>query len=258
MKAEYNVLNSELLYTIIIHFIINRLLATYLKNHTIYGKSFGSHNSKYWCFLQSMVIQSCIFIPSGLLIGSHYNFQSKKIFNSSVENDYSPYSYILSYQIIAYMITTLENCWPNWDLILHHIGGFNTTLFFLYESDSLDIYLLGIMCLETGSFTMNLTQVIQMLFKNNKNNKSNNSNKNDRFSLEFMFETINLIVFTVGHIIGIWFVYEICFIQPGRFESPYFRYWFLFQSSAIVLLRQKAALHSFFSFLQEEKGKKQK
>ena len=54
------------------------------------------------------------------------------------------------------------------------------------------------------------------------------------------------------------FVYEICFIQPGRFESPYFRYWFLFQSSAIVLLRQKAALHSFFSFLQEEKGKKQK
>ena len=98
MKAEYNVLNSELLYTIIIHFIINRLLATYFKNHTIYGKSFGSHNSKYWCFLQSMVIQSCIFIPSGLLIGSHYNFQSKKIFNSSVENDYSPYSYILSYQ----------------------------------------------------------------------------------------------------------------------------------------------------------------
>ena len=38
MKAEFNLLNSELLYTIIIHFIINRLLATYLKNHTIYGK----------------------------------------------------------------------------------------------------------------------------------------------------------------------------------------------------------------------------
>ena len=62
-------------------------------------------------------------------------------------------------------------------------------------------------------------------------------------------------MFTVGHIFELVCVHEIVFVQEGRTNSIYFRYWFLFQSVNIIALRQKAVVSPFFYQIEEDKGK---
>ena len=132
----------------------------------------------------------------------------------------------------------------------------NTTLFFLHEDDSLDIYLLGIMCLEIGSCTLNIVEVISMLSPSNSRQTTTitkvEDNKKSASNFEYLFQIANVSIFTLGHIIGSRFVYEITFVQDGKDFSPYFRYTFMFQSFCIMILRQKAAVNAFLSFLTKK------
>ncbi len=251
-----NLQHPYLYVTVVAHFVAIRILALCFNNHPVYGKSFGTYDNKYWCTLQCIFVQCCIFIPIGLCIATHYSFDVEKLFNSSIKNGYSPYSNMLAYQVIAYMLTTMENCWPHWDLMAHHIAAFYTTLFFLYEDDSLDIYLLGIMCLEVGSCTLNIVEVIKMSSSSNSRKTTTitkvEDNNKSASNFEYLFQIANVSIFTLGHIIGSRFVYEITFIQDGKDSSPYFRYSFMFQSFCIMILRQKAAVNALLSFLTKK------
>ena len=239
--------------TVFAHLLLNRILAISLRDHKVYGRAFGSYQTTYWSFLHSMFIQLFVFVPLGFLLFLHYDFDIIKLRSSSAAKGYSPYTRALSCNIIAYMLSTLENCWPHWDLLLHHIGGFSTTLLFLYEDDSLDIYLLGIVCLEIGSFTMNFVELVKGTLEENTGRQTAGGSTYSYY--ERWLNVLNTLVFTVGHIFGVWCVHEIVFVQQGRRTSTYFRYWFLFQSANIIALRQKAVISPFFYQIKKDKGK---
>ena len=245
-------INYYLCATVTVHLLLNRLLAISLRNHKVYGRAFGSYQTTYWSFLHSMFVQLFVFVPLGFLVFLHYDFNVIKLRGSSGAKGYSPYTRALSCNIIAYMLSTLENCWPHWDLLLHHIGGFSTTLLFLYEDDSLDIYLLGIVCLEIGSFTMNFVELVKGTLEENISSKTSGS---PYLYYGRILNILNILVYTVGHLFGAWCVHEIVFVQEGRRTSPYFRYWFLFESANIIALRQKAVVSPFLSHVEEEKEK---
>ena len=77
-------------------------------------------------------------------------------------------------------------------------------------------------------------------------------NNKSASNFEYLLQIANVSIFTLGHIIGSRFVYEITFIQDGKDSSTYFRYSFMFQSFCIMTLRQKAAINALLSFLTKK------
>tara|TARA_Y100000591_G_C21816421_1_gene690981 strand:- start:197 stop:958 length:762 start_codon:yes stop_codon:yes gene_type:complete len=231
--------------TVFFHMLIHSVFENIFRDHKVYGRPFGDYQFKYWTFFYSIFIQLFVFIPLGFLLFMHYDFDTIKLRSSSVANGYSPYTLTLTYNLIAYFISTLGVCWPHIDMVMHHIIGFSIPFYFLYQDNSLDILLLGIVFLEIGSCTMNLVTLIKGNLKENK------------VYYERWLDILNIFVFTVGHMCGISCLYEIVFVQKS-IKSIYVQYCFSFIGVTLMAFRQKAVVSPFLyknHQIEEDKGK---
>ena len=168
-----------------------------------------------WSYLVNILFQGGCFIACGFYAFMQYD-SLDSFLNCSWDTYVLPSTRMYGIMLSSYMIRDLVNCLYSTNLLLHHVAGASVTIWAMCQPCGLELYLGGVSTLEIGSMF---------------NNFGTLSNPKTRSTLFF----INNFIFFVGHIVGMYLVYQILI---GNADI-YYRYFVFTATLGICIMRQK-------------------
>ena len=194
---------QDLTYPILIStlfFIVFDLICVFILIPASWKKMHPS-GQQYWSYYSSILFQSLLIVPLGFVVYyEHGSFNS--LLNSVSWETHGSTSSIFAFVIIGYMIKDLYYCYPAPDLMLHHIAVVATNVWYIMEPGTPQaFFMFCTSILEIGSLSNNVIPLLE----------------DQSFDVKIAANRINLVIFTVGHIVGCYWMYHLFMFSMAGF-----------------------------------------
>ena len=182
-----------------------------------------------WSFYSSIFCQTTLMVPMGFVVFYEHGWDVCSLLRWDTQ---VPTSTFFAFVMIGYMVKDLWYCRTRIHLIFHHLGVILTNTWCLVEPGMPhSFFMFCTSVLEMGSLANNLVPFARTRKE------------------EMLLNQLNILIFGVGHVLGLYWCYHLYFVSPTSF---WFRNLIVLEGLGIMYVRHVLVFKRYHALLEEE------